>query len=211
MSGAVSDSRPPLGQRPGIRRARAEDVPALAAMLARAFLDDPVAEWAWRPDALREKALRRFQATRLRQLVLHEEVWTSEDLCSAALWAPPGHWHSSLREVAQLGPCFLHPRLLGRMPLVALGWERLERAHPRGNPHFYLAVLGTDPAAQGRGLGSAVLRGVLDQCDADGVGAYLESSKESNIAFYARHGFQVMEEIRLLRGPSMWKMWREPR
>ena len=72
-------------------------------------------------------------------------------------------------------------------------------------------MLGTDPDAQGRGLGSAVLQGVLEQCDSDGVAAYLESSKERNVDFYARHGFRVLDEIKLLRGPTMWKMWRDPR
>jgi ribosomal protein S18 acetylase RimI-like enzyme len=196
---------------PTIRRATAQDIPVLAGVLSRAFMDDPVASWAWRPDTLRPAALERFQATRMRQLIAHEEVWCSEDRTCAALWAPPGHWHSTLRETAQLVPSFLRPSLFARLPLIALGWEKLERAHPREPAHFYLAVLGTDPAAQGRGLGSAVLRGVLDQCDRDRVGAFLESSKESNIAFYARHGFRVTEEIRLLRGPTMWKMWRDPR
>jgi GNAT superfamily N-acetyltransferase len=100
---------------------------------------------------------------------------------------------------------------MARMPLVALGWEKLDRAHPRTPPHFYLALLGTEPSAQGKGLGSAVLGAVLEQCDSDRVGAYLESSKERNIDFYARHGFRVLDEIRLLRGPSMWRMWRDPR
>ncbi|HYB23027.1 MAG TPA: GNAT family N-acetyltransferase [Solirubrobacteraceae bacterium] len=196
---------------PSVRRAGAQDVPALAAMLARAFLDDPVASWAWQADELRPHALERFQAIRLRQLLGGQEIWTTDDLSSAALWAPPGSWHMSLREVAVLARCFLHPRLFTRVPLVALGWERLERAHPRRPPHFYLAVLGTEPDAQGQGLGSAVLRPVLDQCDGDQVCAYLESSKERNVDFYARHGFRVLEEIRLLRGPKMWKMWRDPR
>jgi ribosomal protein S18 acetylase RimI-like enzyme len=195
---------------PAIRRATSGDIPVLAAVLARAFFDDPVASWAWKPDALRMAALERFQATRMRQLIGHEEVWCSEDRACAALWAPPGHWHSSLRETAEIVPCFLRPRLFARLPLVALGWEMLERGHPR-EPHYYLAVLGTDPGAQGRGIGSAVLRGVLEQCDRDGVGAFLESSKESNIAYYARHGFRVTEEVGLLRGPTMWRMWRDPR
>jgi ribosomal protein S18 acetylase RimI-like enzyme len=196
---------------PHIRRAVAADIPALAGVLARAFQDDPVATWAYRPEHLRPRALERFQATRLRQLIVHEEVWTTDDLSCAALWAPPGHSHSSLRETAELVPAFAHPRLLWRVPLVALGWDGLERAHPRRPPHFYLAVLGTDPSAQGRGLGSAVLAGVLEQCDRDGVAAYLESSKERNVDFYARHGFRVLERIELLRGPPMWKMWRDPR
>jgi len=200
-----------VSRAPQIRRAVAGEVPELARMLARAFLDDPVARWAYPPARLRPRALERFQATRLRQLLAHQEIWTSDDLRCAAMWAPPGHWHSTLRETAEIVPAFAHPRLMWRVPLAAVGWERLERSHPRTPPHFYLAMLGTDPAAQGRGLGSAVISGVLEQCDADGVAAYLESSKERNIDFYARHGFRVLEEIRLLRGPPMWKMWRDPR
>ncbi|MHB1538359.1 MAG: GNAT family N-acetyltransferase [Solirubrobacteraceae bacterium] len=75
---------------------------------------------------------------------------------------------------------------------------------------WYLAVLGTDPESQGRGLGSGALTPVLRGCDADGVCAYLESSKERNIDFYARHGFRVRRELQLPRGPKLWAMWREP-
>jgi ribosomal protein S18 acetylase RimI-like enzyme len=194
-----------------MRRASAADVPALAGVLARAFMDDPVASWAYPPDHLRERALERFQGTRTRQLLGEEEVWTDSELRCAALWATPGQWKMSLGEIAALAPSFMHPRLIARLPIAAIGWEKLERRHPHDPPHWYLAVLGTDPSAQGQGLGSAVLRPVLERCDADGVGAYLESSKESNIAFYSRHGFRVTEEIRLLKGPPMWKMWRDPR
>jgi hypothetical protein len=56
-----------------------------------------------------------------------------------------------------------------------------------------------------------VLQPVLEQCDADGIAAYLESSKERNIDFYARHGFRVTGELHLPRGPTMWLMWRDPR
>jgi ribosomal protein S18 acetylase RimI-like enzyme len=194
-----------------VRRATAADVPQLARMLARAFLDDPVASWAFPPSAVRPAALERFQAIRLRQLLGDEEVWTAKDLTSAALWAPPGRWKTTLRQDAELVRCFAHPRLLVRMPLVTVGWFRLAGKHPAQPLHYYLAVLGTDPDHQGRGLGSALLAPVLEQCDRDGVAAFLESSKESNIAFYARHGFRVLQEVRLLRGPPMWKMWREPR
>ena len=165
-------------------KATRQDVPALAGMLARAFLDDPVAGWACRPDALRPGMLERFHGARLRHLLAHEEVWSTPDL---------------------------HPRLMVRMPLVVTGLLGMERRHPREVPHWYLATLGTDPSEQGQGLGSAVLEPVLARCDEDGVGAYLESSKERNIDFYARHGFRVTGELRLPRGPSVWPMWRDPR
>ncbi len=177
----------------------------------RAFLDDPVACWAFPPERLRPRSLERFQEIRLRQLLPEEEVWTDEGCNCAALWAPPERWDTTLRQDLELGRCFNHVRLLPRLPFVAAGLFGVIKKHPHSPPHYYLAVLGTDPEQQGRGLGSAVLGPVLERCDADGVGAYLESSKERNIAFYARHGFRTVEEVRLPRGPRMWRMWREPR
>jgi ribosomal protein S18 acetylase RimI-like enzyme len=195
-----------------VRRAHPQDLPAIARTLARAFLDDPVAEWAYRADRHRLAALERFQAIRARQLLASgDDVWTTDDQSSAALWAAPERWRASVRETLEVTRTFMHPALIGRLPLVAAGWLNLERKHPAKPAHYYLAVLGTDPDHQGQGLGSALLQPVLERCDEDGVGAFLESSKESNVAFYARHGFRVTQQVRLPRGPCMWKMWREPR
>jgi GNAT superfamily N-acetyltransferase len=196
---------------PELRRARRQDLPAITRMLARAFLDDPVAAWSCPAQSLRPRVLEGFHGTRLRQLLEHEEVWTTEQLDCAALWAPPGRYHTTPRQDLELTRCLLRPRLLLRLPLAVSGLLAVQREHPHDPPHWYLAVLGTDPPAQGRGLGSRVLAPVLERCDGDGVAAYLESSKERNIAFYARHGFRVTGEIRLPRGPRVWPMWRDPR
>ncbi len=195
---------------PAVRRATADDLPALAQVLARAFYDDPVMSWACPNARRRMEHCRRFFGARLRQLLPHEDVWTTDALDGAALWAPPGAWHTSLRETLELLPATVAGRALHRLPIVLPGLARTEARHPR-EPHAYLAVLGTDPAAQGRGVGSALLGAVLRTCDEDGVPAYLESSKERNVAYYARHGFRVREEIDLPRGPRVWLMWRDPR
>jgi ribosomal protein S18 acetylase RimI-like enzyme len=213
---------------PAARRATIADLPDLAAMLARAFIDDPVAEWSCRPDSLRQSVLERFYTIRTRQLLADEEIWISAERNSAALWAPPKRWKLTALQDAQLSRTLLHARLLPRAPLIVAGLLGLERKHPVAPPHWYLAFLGTDPSAQGRGLGSAVLRPVLEQCDGDGAAAYLESSKEeepnmqggtpaylestkeSKISFYERFGFKVIRELRLPRGPKVWPMWRDP-
>ena len=91
---------------------------------------------------------------------------------------------------------------------TSIAWSSLHAQQPE---HWYLSILGTDPAAQGRGIGASVLQPVLDRADADGVGAYLESSKESNIAFYRRFGFEVIGEHEFhVGGPTVWPMWRDP-
>ena len=195
----------------GVRRAGAGDVPALAAMLARAFADDPIARWSCPRGDLRPDVLEGFHGARAHQLVRDGEVWMSADGASAALWADPGHWKTSVRDDLELAASMRDPRLWRRAPLVGYGLLGLEGHHPPQPPHWYLAVLGTDPAAQGRGLGSAVLAPVLEGCDRDGIDAYLVSSKERNIDFYARFGFRVTREVRLPRGPRAWLMWRDAR
>lgn len=190
----------------GVRRARSDDRAALAHSLAKAFYDDPVISWAIPGDRHRLARAARFFEQQLRRLLPFGEVHVDAGLACAAIWAPPDQWRwpplAALRLLSVNGPL--------SVPRLARGFHRVEGAHPEKPPHYYLAVLGTAPEAQGQGLGSAVMRPVLEDCDASGIGAYLESSKESNIAFYARHGFRVTGEVRLPGGPLVWPMWRDP-
>jgi ribosomal protein S18 acetylase RimI-like enzyme len=87
----------------------------------------------------------------------------------------------------------------------------MEKRRPDDPPHWYLFILGTEQAAQGRGLGSALLAQMLARVDADRMPAYLESSNERNLAWYGRHGFEVTSELAIPGGPRIWPMWREPR
>ena len=45
-----------------IRKATAEDIPAMADMLSRAFHDDPIVDWVFRDEQIRPKYTRRFFA-----------------------------------------------------------------------------------------------------------------------------------------------------
>jgi GNAT superfamily N-acetyltransferase len=101
--------------------------------------------------------------------------------------------------------------LIPRAPRVLRGLATVERKHASMAPHMYLAVLGVEPERQGLGLGSQLLRPGLELCDAEGLPAYLETGKERNLAFYGRHGFDVIDQIVLPGGPPLWFMWREAR
>jgi ribosomal protein S18 acetylase RimI-like enzyme len=202
-----------MAERVAVARRRAErsELPELARMLARAFHEDPVAAWSCRPDDLRPRVLERLFGMRLRDLYPRGEIWTDDELRSVAAWAAPDQWHTTVRQDAAYASCLLHPRLALRMPMVVTGLLRAQNLHPAEPPHWYLAILGTDPSAQGQGLGSAMMGPILEELDRDGVSAYLESSKEQNLDFYARHGFRVTSERDLPRGPRLWPMWRDPR
>jgi ribosomal protein S18 acetylase RimI-like enzyme len=205
---AAADPAPAEG---AVVVATAADLKAVAEALADAFWTDPVMAWILRDEDSRSRRMARLFGVQLQGHYLPlETVWTTPDHAGAAMWAAPGH--------AVIPPAKLLRHLpgvvgaLGRHTLrTLLTLNHVERLHPK-EPHWYLGVLGTRTAVQGRGIGSRLLATVLDRCDDEGVPAYLESSKYSNIAFYRRHGFEVTGEISLpFGGPSVWPMWRDPR
>jgi len=192
-----------------IRNATAADIPAISLCLAKAFADDPVKHFLCGGDVLSvERAAPFFTAFQRIQLP-HGHVYTTPDCAAAAIWAPPGAWKLPFRQIARHTPTFLRLyglRFFGNLRVLA----DLEARHPH-EPHYYLEFIGTDPAHQGKGLATALMRPMVEQADVEGVGMYLESSKESNIAFYGRFGFAVREELTHRRdGPRQWLMWREP-
>jgi GNAT superfamily N-acetyltransferase len=185
------------------------DVPALEDVLQAAFWDDPLNVFLFPDDRSRS----RRSALIFRALLRHHylpmrTVWTTSDQAGVAMWAPPGHWKLTPAAIVRSLPTMV--RALGRnmaraLPLLG----EIDSHHPR-EPHWYLGVLGTDPPHQGRGIASALLAPVLERCDRERLPAYLESSKESNIPFYVRHGFAVTGELRAGGAPPLYAMWREP-
>ncbi len=194
----------------GVRDVTVSDIDRLAGVLGRAFADDPV--WLWMFGAHPERMAGLFAL-----LLRHAHVpggvsELAEDtggIQAGALWDPPGRWKVSLSAQIRQAPRLI--RVLGPRTFTVLrGLTELEEAHPV-SPHWYLAILGTDPPAQGRGIGSDLLSSRLARCDDRGLPVYLESSKETNIAFYERFGFRVTGEMRMPRGgPLVWPMWRDP-
>jgi ribosomal protein S18 acetylase RimI-like enzyme len=195
-----------------VHKATLADAPRLALALASAFQDDPVITWVFPDEQRRRAVLPAFMDFRLRRLAFpHDQVWMTGDGAAAAAWLPPpGRALESRWQRLRLLPPLV--RFLGlRTASVLGGLNRMEERHPHGPPHWYLFILGAERAAQGQGLGSALLAHVLARVDADGVPAYLESSNERNLAFYGRQGFEVTAEVVIPGGPRVWPMWREAR
>jgi GNAT superfamily N-acetyltransferase len=192
-----------------VRPVADQDVDRLAPALARAFHDDPVTAWVYADAARRPVWSERFFVWQLRRLAPQEVSWTTADGAGgAALWALPGQWRETGRETLSLLRLTL-PGVLPRLSRVLRGLGQVEARHP-SERHLYLAVLGVDPARQGTGVGSRLIRPGLDLCDRERLPAYLETGRERNLAFYARHGFRVVDELTLPKGPPVWFLWREP-
>jgi ribosomal protein S18 acetylase RimI-like enzyme len=184
-----------------VRLASASDVEALAAMLARAFANDPFYMYLAGGAPERNERMRQGWVGILRHASDRlSTTYTTDDRAGVAIWHPPGY----------SGPSFLGSlRLMPAVARLAGGYRRLReisraisalehrRAHHAPTPHYYLSALGVEPARQGEGIGTALLAPVLERARGDRVLSYLETATARNVLLYERLGFEVAEELTL--------------
>ncbi len=193
-------------------------VPATAAHEARivqalcaAFDADPMFDWSLRQGAGRARAAQLAFENMLRMYRPHGMSYTTAGGAAAALWAPHDRWAPALWRELLLLPTYLRCTGAARFSRVVRGFDALRKHHPK-EPHYYLFVLGVEPAAQRQGLGSLLLRNMTERCDREGMPAYLEATTRHNRALYQRHGFAAGDEFAFgPGGPALCPMWRPPR
>lgn len=178
----------------------------LIATLTLAFSADPPIRWLY-PDA---GDYLQFYPTFARAFgggaVPAGSAYCTEDGAGCALWLPPGTGADQAKLVELIQQSVPEHRHEEVFSLV----QAMGEAHPE-EPHWYLPLIGVDPAAQGRGIGSALMKAALLRCDEEGVPAYLEATSEKNVPLYERHGFQRLPAVRAGSCPEITPMWREAR
>ena len=189
-----------------VRVAEASEGDAVLDTLMLAFSADPCLRYLLAtPDAF-FKGFRPF-ATGMGGAALAEgTAWLADDGAAAALWLPPGVTSDRDAMLAVIGELAREEKL----PVLGEVGETMAAYHPEA-PHWYLAMIGVDPARQGRGYGSAILKESLRRCDEDGVMAYLESSNPKNVPLYERYGFEVMGFVQPGDFPGIYPMVRPAR
>jgi GNAT superfamily N-acetyltransferase len=191
---------------PMVRTLTVDDEAWAVDTVVLAFAADPVARWTW-SDAHQYLATmpRLVRAFGGRAFASGGALGTS-DYAGAALWLPPG----VAPDQDALSDIMLRTVAPSRREDVFTVFERMATHHPR-EPHWYLPLIGVDPAHQGRGYGGALMTAALARCDRDRVPAYLESTNPRNLTLYLRHGFEALATIQVGTSPPLVPMLRRPR
>ena len=199
-----------------MRLATSNEIPELAATLARAFAHDPFYTYVVGDAPERNQRMRDGWTGLLRHTSDNlSTTYTTDDHAGVALWHPPGYGGASfigslrlMPSVLRLAGGFRHLREVSRA--VAALEQHRHRHVPA--PHFYLSALGVEPDRQGSGLGTALVQPILERADQGRVAAYLETATARNVLLYERLGFAVVEEM-TLPGTDVhgWLMRRSPR
>lgn len=207
MTGTEHIGAAPAPADAAIRLALPEDLPTALRTLTSAFADYAFTRHVVAADR-HEERVGRFQELFLTRIGMeYGRVWVVDGGAAAAVWTTPE------RDPAP-GFAAIGPELGELAGDRAFAFESAERAlapYRPTEPAWFLGTVGVAPDAQGRGLGSKVVRAGLRAADEAGHPAFLETSSERNVAFYERLGFTVTGEVDLPDGgPRTWTMLRRP-
>jgi ribosomal protein S18 acetylase RimI-like enzyme len=191
---------------PAVRvMAAADEDPAIETIVL-AFAADPMARWTWPRAHQYLAAMPRMARAFGSRAFSNGSAFCTDDYAGAALWLSPGVGPDE----EGLGAVIESTVAPSLAPETAAIFEQMAKYHPT-EPHWYLPLIGVDPAHQGDGHGNALMVHALAQCDSDHAPAYLESSNPRNIPFYQRHGFEPLGAIQVGSSPTLVPMLRRPR
>jgi GNAT superfamily N-acetyltransferase len=177
--------------------ARFDDMPAIRALLAEAYADDPLSEWIF-PDAdtrphacaawyglFAEQYVRGAQATLVRE---------GARVAAVALWRMPGDRPLSSDGVP--GIAGLMTALVGRQRAGEIG----DGLHAVGSvqpsePHAYLNFLAVAAARRRTGLGRLVLQPMVEAARRAELFVHLETTNPANHTFYEALGFRETARV----------------
>ena len=190
---------------PNVKTATPAEIDRCVATIVLAFSGDPAARWAFTDPqayfAIFPRFVRAFGGRAFDHGTAHLIA-----VGGAALWLPPGVEPDEETMVALIESATAENE---REAMFGV-FEQMAAFHPK-EPHWYLPLIGTDPAQQGNGHGSALLRHAAAICDREKMPAYLEASSPRNVPLYQRHGFEVVGVIQAGSGPPITPMLRRPR
>jgi len=171
-----------------------------------AFSGDPNVRWLW-PESSQylEHAGKFFRAFGGRAFK-NNSANQAGNYASVALWLPP-EVHPDEDSLMQI---FDKDVDASKHRAIMAVFEQMEYYKPK-EPHWYLPLIGVDPAKQGFGYGSALMKYALERIDQEGHTAYLENTNPANTTFYEGHGFTIIDTIEVDGAPPLFPMIRYPK
>ncbi len=185
-----------------------------ATALARAFREDPYYTYILPDVPRRDRMMQWILEGVVRYGLLYGRVYTTPAVEGAAVWLGPKrpsiHLIGAMRTGLFLMPLIMSRKEMGRITRLDRAGDRLHEQAISG-PHWFLIVLGVDPAYQGQGIGGALMQPMLEAAGRAGLACFLDTNNEKNLAFYGRHGFEITGRERPdPEGPYVWGFLKKP-
>lgn len=158
-------------------------------ILAQSFDSNPSVNHVVKQHHRRQQRIRALMDYSFKVCHAFGEVWLSEDEQACALVLHPDKKRVTLNAIGwDLQLCFSCIGLT-RINMALKRESTIKAFHPK-KPFTYLWFIGVTPSVQNKGIGGHLLKEVIQQSENLKRPIYLETSVESNVAWYQKHGFE---------------------
>lgn len=193
-----------------ISRLTKSDKPLFISLISSSFARDPLFLHMFGDPELHNKSRSNITAFISfmfdKSLLLHEEVWGCFEqgrLLGAYVVEKPKPETIALQIMrgglllGRLIPLFFH--LSGATLHLLNTYIRITRSATPPCPHHYLIMIGVQPQEQGKGIGTTLLRHLLNAviADEESQGVALDTENEENIELYRKFGFTLSKETQV--------------
>jgi ribosomal protein S18 acetylase RimI-like enzyme len=197
-----------VSQRDEVQHLTEQQLPQAIPMLGRAFHNDPLSVYIYPDETERKRRLPLMFEIALHYSLRYGEITTTPDTTGAACWLPPESATVRIGRLLRVGALNISLKMgVSAMRRMSNAEDYMKEIHQRclAGPHWYLWVLGVEPAHQGQGIGGRLLRAGLARADASHLPCYLETMNPNNVPLYQKFGFTITSEGNI-PGSSV-RMW----
>jgi len=177
-------------------KATNKDRDRVISILAESFNDNQSVNYIVKQDKQRNRRIRKLMAYSFDVCYLYGEVLLTEDKSGCALILFPDKKKNNLKSI--LLDMNLIVSCIGIFNISkAMNREsKIKKLQP-GELMYYLWFIGVDPDQQNKGIGSSLIKEVIEEARSRQRPVYLETSTLKNIPWYEKFGFRIYNELDL--------------
>ncbi|HWY37596.1 MAG TPA: GNAT family N-acetyltransferase [Bacteroidia bacterium] len=177
-------------------KVKSDDKTLIIDILSRSFDDNQSVNYIVKQDEKRIRRIRSLMDYSFEMCYQFGEVLLSDDRKACALILYPHLKTITLKSIWLDIKLTIQAIGLGGIK-KALKREKKIKAKQPNKDMAYLWFVGVDPFYQNKGIGSNLIRMIIQYVNDKNLPIYLETSTLKNIPWYERFGFQVYDELNL--------------
>jgi GNAT superfamily N-acetyltransferase len=192
-----------------ITRAAPERFSELSALLGRAFVTEPMLQWSLGMHGDVAQRFGRYFEYFNETLARLGMLWEADTASGAAVWIPAAVDDAFTQAIDASRPS-VHTLTTDGGQRYDVFWDWIDARIP-DEPLWHLDSVAVESTSRGTGVGAALINFGLDLARAENTGACLETGTPTNVPYYERLGFRVIDDADAPHGgPHIWFLRWDP-
>lgn len=164
-------------------------------LLCKSFDTNKSVNYVVKQDRKRKKRIRVLMDYSFEACWNFGEIYLSEDKKGVVLLLFPEKKKTNAPSVIRDIKLAIHCVGISNISKVLSREAKIKKYHPK--KLIYIWYIGIDPDFQSQGMGSSLLKSVVELSEEKKLPVYLETSNERNLNFYNKHFFEMYNSLHL--------------